>query len=72
MLINDFAKVTESTFPLIVINRSFEDDPLSPESFESSLFEIRIIAPEICRISAILEPPFPIMHPIKSLGIDIS
>lgn len=38
----------------------------------SSQFEMRIMAPEIWRISAILVPPLPIMQPIKSFDTVIS
>lgn len=60
------AKATASGFPEMVIVRS--DDPLS----RSSQFDMRIMAPEICLISAILVPPLPMMQPISSLGTVIS
>lgn len=60
------ASATESGLPLIVMVRS-----VFPPS-RSSQFEMRIIAPEIWRISAILVPPLPIMQPIKSFGTVIS
>lgn len=66
MLIKYWASATASGFPLIVIVRS-----VLPPS-RSSQFEIRIMAPEIWRISAILVPPLPIMQPIKSFGTVIS
>lgn len=66
MLIKYWANATESGLPLIVIVRS-----VFPPS-RSSQFEIRIMAPEIWRISAILVPPLPIMHPIRSFGTVIS
>lgn len=66
MLIKYWANATESGLPLIVIVRS-----VLPPS-RSSQFEMRIIAPEIWRISAIFVPPLPIMQPIKSLDTVIS
>lgn len=66
MLIKYWARATASGFPLMVIVRS-----VLPPS-RSSQFEIRIMAPEIWRISAILVPPLPIMQPIKSFGTVIS
>lgn len=66
MLIKYWARATASGFPLMVMVRS-----VLPPS-RSSQFEIRIMAPEIWRISAILVPPFPIMQPIKSFGTVIS
>uniref|UniRef100_A0A0K2UMA1 Uncharacterized protein n=1 Tax=Lepeophtheirus salmonis TaxID=72036 RepID=A0A0K2UMA1_LEPSM len=61
----DFAKETASGLPVIVIRRSFSES-------DSLLLEIRIMALDKCRISAILEPPFPMIQPMESLGIDIS
>lgn len=66
MFIRYWASATASGLPLMVIVRS-----VLPPS-RSSQLEIRIMAPEIWRISAILVPPFPIMHPIKSFGTVIS
>lgn len=66
MLIKYWAKATASALPLIVIVRS-----VFPPS-RSSQFEMRIMAPEIWRISAIFVPPFPMMQPIKSFGTVIS
>lgn len=66
MLIKYWATATASGLPLIVIVLS-----VLPAS-RSSQFEIRIMAPEICRISAILVPPLPIMQPIRSFGTVIS
>lgn len=66
MLIKYWANATASGLPLIVIVLS-----VFPPS-RSSQFEMRIMAPEIWRISAILVPPFPMMHPIKSFGTVIS
>lgn len=66
MLIKYWASATASGFPLMVIVRS-----VLPPS-RSSQFEIRIMAPEIWRISAILVPPLPMMQPIKSFGTVIS
>lgn len=66
MLIKYWARATASGLPLMVMVRS-----VLPPS-RSSQFEMRIMAPEICRISAILVPPFPIMQPIKSFGTVIS
>lgn len=60
------ANATESGLPVIVIVRS-----VFPPSLSSQL-EMRIIAPEIWRISAILVPPLPIMQPIRSFGTVIS
>lgn len=66
ILIRYWASATASGLPLMVMVRS-----VFPPS-RSSQFEIRIMAPEIWRISAIFVPPFPIMHPIKSFGTVIS
>lgn len=66
MLIRYWASATESGLPLMVIVRS-----VLPPS-RSSQFEMRIMAPEICRISAILVPPLPMMQPIRSFGTVIS
>lgn len=66
MLIKYWANATASGLPLIVIVRS-----VFPPSRSSQLL-MRIMAPDIWRISAILVPPFPIMHPIKSFGTVIS
>lgn len=66
MFIKYWARATESAFPLIVIVLS-----VLPPS-RSSQFEIRIIAPDIWRISAILVPPLPMIQPIKSFGTVIS
>lgn len=66
ILMRYWASATASGFPVMVIVRSVL--PLS----RSSQFEIRIIAPEICRISAILVPPLPMMQPISSFGTVIS
>lgn len=66
MLIKYWANATESGLPLIVIVRS-----VFPPS-RSSQFEMRIMAPEIWRISAIFVPPLPIMQPIRSFGTVIS
>lgn len=66
MLMRYCAKATASGLPEMVIVRSVT--PLS----RSSQFDMRIIAPEICLISAILVPPFPIMQPISSFGTVIS
>lgn len=66
MLIKYWASATASGLPLMVIVRS-----VLPPS-RSSQFEIRIMAPEIWRISAILVPPLPMMQPIKSFGTVIS
>lgn len=66
MLIRYWAKATASGLPEIVIVRSVT--PLS----RSSQFEILIMAPEICLISAILVPPFPMMQPMSSFGTVIS
>lgn len=66
MLMRYCAKATASGFPEMVIVRS--DDPLS----RSSQFDMRIMAPEICLISAILVPPLPMMQPISSFGTVIS
>lgn len=66
MFIRYWANATASGFPDIVIVRSVT--PLS----RSSQFDMRIIAPEICLISAIFVPPLPIMHPINSFGTVIS
>lgn len=60
------ANATESGLPLIVIVRS-----VLPPS-RSSQFDMRIIAPEMWRISAIFVPPLPMIHPIKSFGTVIS
>lgn len=62
MLIRYCASATESGFPEIVMVLS--EFPLS----RSSQFEMRIIAPDICRISAIFVPPLPMMQPINSFG----
>lgn len=62
MLMRYCANATESGLPEIVMVLS--ELPLS----RSSQFEMRIIAPEICRISAILVPPLPMMQPISSFG----
>lgn len=66
MLIKYWATATESGLPLIVMVRS-----VLPPS-RSSQFDIRIMAPEIWRISAIFVPPFPMIQPIKSFGTVIS
>lgn len=66
MLIKYWANATESGLPLMVMVRS-----VLPPS-RSSQFEMRIMAPEIWRISAILVPPLPIMQPIKSFETVIS
>lgn len=66
MLIKYWANATESGLPLMVMVRS-----VFPPS-RSSQFEMRIMAPEIWRISAILVPPLPIMQPIKSFETVIS
>lgn len=66
MLIRYWASATESGLPVMVIVRSVL--PLS----RSSQLEMRIMAPEIWRISAILVPPLPIMQPIRSFGTVIS
>lgn len=66
MLIRYWASATASGFPEIVIVRSVM--PLS----RSSQFEMRIMAPEICLISAIFVPPLPIIQPISSFGTVIS
>lgn len=60
------ANATASGFPVMVIVRS-----VAPPSLSSQLL-IRIMAPEIWRISAILVPPFPMMQPISSFGTVIS
>ena len=52
MLMRYWARATESGLPEIVMVRS-----VLPPS-RSSQFDIRIMAPEICRISAILVPPW--------------
>lgn len=66
MLMRYCASATESGLPVIVMVRS-----VAPPSRSSQLL-IRIIAPEIWRISAILVPPLPMMQPISSFGTDIS
>jgi len=67
MLMRYWASATDSQLPLIVIVRSrFAGASLS------SQLDIRIIAPLICLISAIFEPPLPITHPMISLGTVIS
>lgn len=60
------ANATASGFPVMVMVRS-----VAPPSLSSQLL-IRIMAPEIWRISAILVPPFPMMQPISSFGTVIS
>jgi len=67
ILMRYWARATDSQFPLMVIVRS----RLAGASL-SSQFDIRIIAPLICLISAIFEPPLPITHPMISLGTVIS
>jgi len=67
MLMRYWARATDSQLPLIVMVRSrFAGASLS------SQLDIRIIAPLICLISAIFEPPLPITHPMISLGTVIS
>lgn len=66
ILIKYCAKATASGLPDIVIVRSVT--PLS----RSSQFDIRIMAPDICLISAIFVPPLPIIQPINSFGTVIS
>lgn len=66
MLMRYCANATASGFPVMVIVRS-----VAPPSLSSQLL-ILIMAPEIWRISAILVPPLPMMHPISSFGTVIS
>jgi len=66
MLIKYWASATASGAPVIVMVLS--EEPLS----RSSQFEMRIMAPEICLISAILVPPLPMTQPINSFGTVIS
>lgn len=61
------ARATDSQFPVMVMVLS----RLGAAS-RSSQLEIRIMAPLICLISAIFEPPLPMMQPISSLGTVIS
>merc|ERR1719361_1285255 len=67
MLIKYWAKATDSVLPVMLMVRS----RLAGAS-RSSQFEIRIIAPESCLISATFDPPLPMMQPISSLGTVIS
>jgi len=67
MLIRYWAKATDSQLPLIVMVRS-----RFAGASRSSQLDIRIIAPLICLISAIFEPPLPITQPIISFGTVIS
>lgn len=66
MLMRYCANATASGLPDIVMVRS-----VTPLSLSSQL-DIRIMAPDICLISAIFVPPFPIMQPISSFGTVIS
>merc|ERR1712055_635221 len=61
------ASATDSLFPVILMVLS----KLAGASLSSQL-EIRIIAPDSCLISATLDPPFPMMQPMSSLGTVIS
>jgi len=67
ILMRYWARATDSQLPLMVMVLS----RLAGASLSSQL-EMRIIAPLICRISAILDPPFPMTQPIISLGTVIS